>query len=48
MLPTAVSAPTTIAPQASTAPATVVPTGQQSGLIRSVQHGQQPLELQKS
>lgn len=48
MLPTAVSAPTTIAPQASTAPATVVPTGQQSGLLRSVQHAAPSIETQKT
>ncbi|MEM6490877.1 MAG: hypothetical protein AAF684_03095 [Pseudomonadota bacterium] len=47
MIPGALPAPN-IAPQASTAPATVVPLAQQSGLTRSVFHGQPPLESQRS
>lgn len=47
MIPSAIPAPT-VAPQASTAPATVVPFVQQSGLARAVVHGQPTLESQKS
>jgi len=47
VIPSAVFTPN-VAPQASTAPATVVPLAQQSGLTRSVIHGQPPLESQRS
>lgn len=47
MIPSAIPAPT-IAPQASTAPATVVPMVQQGGLSRAIVHGQPAIESQKS
>ena len=47
MIPGALPAPN-VAPQASTAPATVVPLVQQNGLTRSVIHGQPPIESQRS
>lgn len=47
MIPGAVAAPN-VAPQASTAPATVVPIVQQSGLLRSVHHAQPAIESQRS
>lgn len=46
VIPGAVLAPN-VAPQASTAPATVVPVVQQSGLLRSVHHAQPTIESQR-